>query len=107
MIIISLIVKKPVILLPKNFFIWNTNTFEEIDTKSLSLFTYLFPTPELIVIGCGSSSKTRLPINVREYFQMRGIVIEQMDSINAVQTFNVLIAEGRNIGAAVLPLPPK
>lgn len=106
-IINNLIVKKPVILLPNSFFIWNTNSFEEIDVKSLSIFTYLYPTPEIIIVGCGSGPKERLDVNVREYFQMRGIVIDQMDSVNAVQTFNVLISEGRNVGAAVLPLPSK
>jgi uncharacterized protein len=99
-----MVVKKSVLLFPRNFLIWNTNTFEEIDVNSLSLFSYLYPTLELLIIGCGPSSKTRLPQEVREHFQMRGIVIDQMDSMNAVQTFNILVSEGRNVGAAVLPL---
>lgn len=101
-----MIVKKPVILLQKNFFIWKTHNFEDIDIKSLSIFTYLFPTPDLIIIGCGQSPKNRLPLDVREYFHLRGIVLDQMDSVNAIHTFNVLLSEGRNVGAAILPLVP-
>jgi uncharacterized protein len=96
-------VKKPVLLLPRNFLIWNTVSFEEIDVKSLSLFTYLYPTLEILIVGCGNTPKNRLPREVREFFQLRGIVVEQMDSVNAVQTFNVLISEGRNVGAAIIP----
>lgn len=99
----NIVVKKPVILLPKNFFIWNTKSFEDIDIKSLSLFTFLYPTLEVLIIGCGKAPKNRLPREVREFFQLRGIVVDQMDSVNAVQTFNVLISEGRNVGAAILP----
>lgn len=95
--------RKPVLLLPRNFLIWNTVSFEDIDVKSLSLFTFLYPTLEILIIGCGKSPKTRLPREVRDFFQLRGIVIEQMDSVNAAQTFNVLISEGRNVGAAILP----
>jgi NADH dehydrogenase [ubiquinone] 1 alpha subcomplex assembly factor 3 len=102
-VINNIVVKKPVLLLPQNFLIWNTLTFEEIDVKSLSLFTYLYPTLEILIVGCGKTSQNRLPREVREYFQLRGIVIEQMDSVNAAQTFNVLISEGRNVGAAIIP----
>mmetsp|Transcript_1658 Transcript_1658/g.2624 ORF Transcript_1658/g.2624 Transcript_1658/m.2624 type:complete len:153 (-) Transcript_1658:25-483(-) len=100
------VVRNSVLLLPKNFLIWNTTEFEEIDIKSLDLFTYLYPTVETLLVGCGKTCSKRIPIDVIQYFKLRGIVIEQMNSIDAAQTFNILIAEGRNIGAAILPLEP-
>lgn len=102
-VINNVVVRKPVLLLPKTFLIWNTKSFEDIDVRSLSLFTFLYPTLEVLIIGCGKESKKRLPREVREFFQLRGIVVDQMDSMNAVQTFNVLISEGRNVGAAIIP----
>ena len=99
-------VRHPVILLPKHFLVWNTRSFEDINVASLDLFSYVYPTLELVLVGCGEKSSERLPRDVLEYFKYKGIVIEQMDSMNAVQTFNLLIAEGRNVGAAILPLVP-
>lgn len=99
-------VQNAVILLPKHFMLWNTQSFEDIDVASLDLFSFIYPTIEAIIVGCGEKSPKRLPREVLEYFKMKGIVIEQMDSLNAVQTFNLLISEGRNVGAAILPLHP-
>jgi NADH dehydrogenase [ubiquinone] 1 alpha subcomplex assembly factor 3 len=99
-------VQNSVILLPKHFMLWNTKNFEDIDVASLDLFSFIYPTLEVIIVGCGETAQKRLPRDVLEYFKMKGIVLEQMDSMNAVQTFNLLISEGRNVGAAILPLFP-
>eukprot|EP00603_Paraphysomonas_imperforata_P015976 CAMPEP_0114476734 /NCGR_PEP_ID=MMETSP0104-20121206/14939_1 /TAXON_ID=37642 ORGANISM="Paraphysomonas imperforata, Strain PA2" /NCGR_SAMPLE_ID=MMETSP0104 /ASSEMBLY_ACC=CAM_ASM_000202 /LENGTH=147 /DNA_ID=CAMNT_0001651537 /DNA_START=41 /DNA_END=484 /DNA_ORIENTATION=- len=99
-------VRHPVILLPRNFFMWNTYKFEDIDVASLDIFSFLYPTVECVFIGGGAEGSQRLPLEVMQYFRNRGIMVESMDSMNAAQTFNLLISEGRNVGAAILPLYP-
>ena len=99
-------VRHPVILLPRNFLLWNTYKFEDIDINSMDIFTYLYPTLECIFVGGGAEASQRLPIEVQQYFRNRGIMVESMDSMNAAQTFNLLVSEGRNVGAAILPLYP-
>ena len=99
-------VRHPVLLLPHNFLMWNTYKYEDIDVKSLDLFAFIYPTIECLFVGGGATSPDRLPIEVLQYFRNRGIMVESMDSMNAAQTFNLLVTEGRNVGAAILPLYP-
>ena len=85
---------------------WNTYKFEDIDIASLDLFSFVFPTIECLFIGGGAEAPQRIPLEVSQYFRNRGIMVESMDSMNAAQTFNLLVSEGRNVGAAILPLYP-
>jgi uncharacterized protein len=45
-----------------------------------------------------------LSTDLVSYFRRKGIVLEAMNTTSAISTFNVLNSEGRNVGAAVLPL---
>ena len=99
-------VRHPVILLPRNFLMWNTFAYEDINVASLDMFSYIFPTIECLFIGGGAGAPQRVPLDVQQYFRNRGIMVESMDSMNAAQTFNLLVSEGRNVGAAILPLYP-
>lgn len=61
------------------------------------------PKVELLLLGCGarhSLPPKALRLGLREY----GIVVEAMDSAAACRTFNVCLAEGRRVAAALLPL---
>ena len=96
------LVRNSIILLPTSYFIWKTIKFDEINEESLSIFPLLFPTIEMVLIGCGETVPQRLCPNLVKKFRSYGIVLEIMNTNAAISTFNVLNGEGRNVGAAVL-----
>lgn len=98
------LVRNSVILLPTSYFIWKALKFEDINEESLSIFPLLFPTIEMVLIGCGDTVPNRLPVDLVKKFRSQGIVLEAMTSNSAISTFNVLNGEGRNVGAAVFQL---
>ena len=58
--------------------------------------------PELLLIGSGR--RTLFPdADVLEALRMAHIGFECMDTRAAARTYNILIAEGRNVSAAMLP----
>lgn len=58
--------------------------------------------PEVVLLGTGAT--LRFPArDVMVALQGRGIGIEAMDSAAACRTYNVLMAEGRRVLAALLP----
>jgi len=57
--------------------------------------------PEVILLGTGT--KLTFPSNeVRQFFLSKNIGLEVMDTGAACRTYNVLLAEGRNVAAAIL-----
>lgn len=56
---------------------------------------------ELLILGTGAAL-VMPPVAVREAFRAREMRIEPMDTGAAARTYNVLLAEGRRVGAALL-----
>ena len=100
------LVPHSVLLLPHSFFIWNAKEFKDITIESLSLFTFVFPTLEILFIGCGENQPKQLPLELIRHFRAKGIVVEATNTANAASSFNVLNAEGRHVAAALLTLEP-
>jgi uncharacterized protein len=61
------------------------------------------PPVTLLLLGCGAGVAP-LPRGLREALRARGIVVELMDTGAAVRTYNVLLTEGREVAAALLPV---
>ncbi len=102
----NVLVRQSVILLPNNFVMWNVKRFEDITIESLSFLPLLYPTFDLLLIGCGEVLPGRLPLELVAHFRDRGIIVEASNTSNAASTFNILNSEGRNVAAALLtPLP--
>ena len=59
--------------------------------------------PEVLLLGTGSRQVFLSPAQMVGFYQ-RGIGIEVMTSEAACRTFNVLVAEGRKVVAAIMPL---
>ena len=57
---------------------------------------------EILLVGCG---RRMAPVAraVRAHLRAAGIVIDAMDTGAACRTYNVLLAEGRRVAAALLP----
>lgn len=57
---------------------------------------------EILLIGVAAISP-RIPPQVREQLKRKFIGLEVMDTGSACRTYNVLLAEGRRVMAALLP----
>ncbi len=80
---------------------WNVSSTKDIDQASLQIIFDL--QPELVLIGTGKA-QIFLPPPVQALFFQRGIGFEVMTTDAACRTFNILITEGRQVVAALLPL---
>jgi uncharacterized protein len=58
-------------------------------------------TVELLLIGTGTRM-TRIDRTLRETLRADGVVVETMDTGAACRTYNVLMAEGRRVAAALI-----
>jgi NADH dehydrogenase [ubiquinone] 1 alpha subcomplex assembly factor 3 len=102
----NVLVRQSVLLFPNSFLAWKPRKMEEITIESLEVFTLMYPTLEIIFIGCGQRMSQRFPVEIQNHFRKKGIVVEATDTINAAATFNILSSEGRNVAAALLTLQP-
>lgn len=62
------------------------------------------PRPEIILLGTGAQLQFPAPALTRPLLQA-GIGIEAMDTVAACRTYNILMAEGRQVLAALVAAP--
>ena len=98
------LIKQPILLLSKSVYKWKVKTFDDITIDSLSLFHLVYPTIEILFIGCGERMPRQLDPEITKFFKAKGIVVEVSSTVHAASTFNVLNSEGRSVGAALLTL---
>ena len=58
---------------------------------------------ELLVLGCGARS-IFVPPDLRPALKGAGMALEVVDTGSACRIYNVLLAEGRRVAAALIPL---
>jgi uncharacterized protein len=80
---------------------WAVESVGDIDEASLQPIFEL--DPDVVLIGTGAS-QVFLPPEIQMVFFRRGIGFEVMSTDAACRTFNVLVAEGRPVTAALLPV---
>lgn len=104
----NVVVRQSVLLFPHSFLAWNVHRIEDITIDSLAPFTLLYPTIDILFIGCGKTapSPPRLAPEIHQFFREQGIVLEVTTSAHAATTFNILNAEHRHVGAALLTMMP-
>jgi uncharacterized protein len=64
----------------------------------------LEPAPEILVVGTGAEFVLPPPA-LRQAVRAWGPVIEAMTTPAGCRTFNLLVAEGRRVAAALIALP--
>ena len=90
-----------ILCLPSGVYAWAAASAEEIGTDSLAPALAEKGTLGLLLLGTGR--RQQLPgAEVRRAFDTAGIALEAMDTGAACRTYNVLLAEGRPVGAALL-----
>ena len=79
---------------------WPPSTMDELqDSHLLPIFEMK---PEVVLLGTGAK-QVFLPPRLMVQFYNNGIGIEVMTTDAACRTFNVLVSEGRNVLAALMP----
>lgn len=94
----------PVMVYGSTALLWNVKSVKDISVESLAVIELLKPSPELLLIGCGSTRLNTANLGeLEDFFGQHGTVVEIMDTGSAASTFNVLNQEGRSVAAALLP----
>ena len=90
-----------ILCLPSGVYAWQPTSPGEIGAASLAPALDEKGALGLLLLGTGRSQQ--LPGDeVRRAFDAAGIALETMDTGAACRTYNVLLAEGRPVGAALL-----
>lgn len=92
-----------VLLFPKAALLWRPQSVSEIQPQSFTAVEISNPITELLLLGTGHKIRYDFDLSIIEQLKKKGVVVEVMDSINAVATFNILSAEDRLVSAALLP----
>jgi len=80
---------------------WAVNAYEDISVTSLNDVIAQSDQIEVLLIGCGA--RMGMPrADIRDALKEYSIVPEWMDTGAACRTFNVLLAEGRAVAAALI-----
>lgn len=90
-----------VLVLPDSLKPWAVGHFAELVAASFADVLPFKNQIDVCLIGCGLKV-ARLPVDVRTYLKDAGLHVEVMDTGAACRTFNVLIAEGRALAAALI-----
>ena len=78
---------------------WRVSDFAMLTDRHFAMLAELGP--ELVIFGSGTRIRFPPPALLRPLIERR-IGVETMDTAAASRTYNVLLAEGRNVVAALL-----
>jgi uncharacterized protein len=83
---------------------WAVNDPAGIGVESLAPVFAAEPRIELLLLGCGQTMAAIDP-KLRIELRRHGFAVEALDTGAACRTFNVVLAEGRRVAAALIALP--
>ena len=78
---------------------WEPSRLSDLTAAHMDLVLSL--DPELVLLGTGAKQQFP-PLEVLSRFHRAQIGVEVMDTAAACRTFNILVAEGRHVAAALL-----
>lgn len=90
-----------VLLLPEGPILpWPVTSVDSIDEEAVTALLHW--QPEVVLLGTGDRQRFLHPKLLRG-LSARGIGVDPMDTRAACRTYNILMAEGRKVLAALLP----
>ncbi len=92
-----------VLVLPQRTVAWAVTAAVDIAPDNLAAVIEASPAIEVLVLGCGAKASF-IPPARRAALRAHGIALEVMDTGAACRTYNVLLAEGRRVAAALVPV---
>jgi uncharacterized protein len=92
-----------ILVFPDRTLAWPVASMIELDATSLEevMRAAAAGLVDLLLIGCGARM-TMVPTALRQSLRDAGVVVETMDTGAACRTYNVLMAEGRRVCAALI-----
>ena len=90
-----------ILLLPSGVRAWDVSAPSAIDGPSLSPVLAEAEAIELLLIGTGADI-VFLPEALRQRLKAAGIGLDTMQTGAAARTYNVMVAEGRRVAAALI-----
>ncbi len=100
----NLLMNSSVIAFPNSCFLWNNiSQPKDVTLESLSIVQLLKPPIEYLFIGSDKALPPRELNRIKKEMKKRsGIVVEHMDVMNAMGTFNILNGEDRRVAVALV-----
>lgn len=92
-----------VIVFPDKVLTLDAPTVREITLETVAPILEREPLVEILLIGAGDKMALP-PREVKAAFQEKRIGVEPMATGPACRTYNILLAEGRRVAAALIPL---
>ena len=93
----------PVLVTPSATTAWSVTRAEDLSLASLDALRQAPVPTELLVLGCGPRAAFITPA-MRAELKAAGLALEVVDTGSACRIYNVLLAEGRRVAAALIPL---
>jgi uncharacterized protein len=95
--------RSPVLVTPTATAAWNVTRAEEVSLDNLAPLKSAAVPTELLVLGCGKRAVFIAP-DIRATLKDAGMALEVVDTGSACRIYNVLLAEGRRVAAALIPV---
>jgi uncharacterized protein len=95
--------REPVLIVPTATRGWPVMRADELSMANVAAAREGATPAELLIVGCGARA-VFIPPPLRAEFKAVGLGLEVMDTGSACRLYNVLLAEGRRIAAALIPL---
>lgn len=95
--------REPVLVTPTATRPWTVTRAEDLSLASLAALKDAPVPTELLVLGCGARA-VFVPPALRAELKAAGLAVEVVDTGSACRIYNVLLAEGRRVAAALIPL---
>jgi uncharacterized protein len=95
--------REPVLVTPGATTPWPVTRAEELAPDNVAAARAGRAPAELLVVGCGARA-VFVPPAVRAALKAAGLAVEVVDTGSACRIYNVLLAEGRRVAAALIPL---
>lgn len=98
----------PILVFPNAVLEWDigadADIFTTMDPSSLRRVSQANPAVEVLLLGTGAKTEFVRPSLKASIKQAIGLVPDAMETGAACRTYNILLAEGRRVAAALLPL---
>jgi uncharacterized protein len=95
--------REPVLVTPGATTPWPVTRAEELAPDNVAAARTGLAPAELLVVGCGPRA-VFIPPALRAALKAAGLAVEVVDTGSACRIYNVLLAEGRRVAAALIPL---
>lgn len=91
--------EQSLIVLPDRIIDWEPRTLEQLEPEHFAFLLSL--QPEMVLLGTGPMLRFPHP-SLTKMLTAAGIGVEVMDTQAACRTYNILMAEGRRVAAALV-----